>query len=73
MARLCLPALLLLASLLPAARTQSLDTVYWTPIVGQPQVDTSQALSIVNGTDCTVFQPSSAPGAVKSMVYQASA
>ena len=37
--------------LLLRAASQSLDTVYWTPIVGQPQVDTSQALSIVNGTD----------------------
>ena len=62
--------LLLLAGPGSFVDSQSLDYVYWTPVVGQPQQDTSQALAIVNGSDATVFSPSSAPGVANTMVYQ---
>ena len=67
--RACIFLGLFLSGVLP----QSLEYVYWTPVVGQPQVDTTQALAIVNATDVTVFKPSSAPGVVNSMYYQSGA
>ena len=69
----CALSALLLCSWLRSTSSQSLEYVYWTPIVGQPQSDSSQALRALNGSDATVFKPTSGPGPVPTMFYQSGA
>ena len=64
-----LPFLLFLSHICSVI-TQSLVNVYWSPIVGQPQKDSSQAVAVPNGTGgAFIFHPSMTPGPVDVTSY----
>ena len=66
-----LPFLLGVLSLFtPFVAPQTLESVYWTPIVGQPQMDSSRALLVPNGTTgVSIFHPSAMAGPVDVTAY----
>ncbi len=60
----------LISSLLTLVAPQTLESVYWTPIVGQPQTDASRALLVPNGTTgASIFHPSATAGPVDVTNY----
>ena len=62
-------ALLTLLALVPRVASQSLDSVYWTGVIGDQQPGTYSALAVVNASAVQVFGGSASAGVVPTTIY----